>query len=46
MAKLFNAIPKVSIAFNGVPIMALKETRESPTSIYFVKKKHSIAWYP
>ena len=48
MQKLYGptAVPSVCAAFNGVPIMALKETRENPTTIYYVKPRHSICWYP
>ena len=46
--KLYGSqfLPSVAVAFNGVPIMALKPDRNSPTHIYYIKPKHSIAWYP
>lgn len=41
-----EAMPRWVAAFNGVPIMALKAERDAPTTIYYVKPAHSIAWYP
>lgn len=41
-----GALPYVTVAFNGVPVMAQKPTRDAPVSIFYVKPRHSISWYP
>ena len=41
-----KALPSIAIAFNGVPIMAQKPNRDSPLSVFFIKSRHSFAWYP
>ena len=41
-----NAMPSIAIAFNGVPIMAQKETRDAPVSVFYIKPRHSFACYP
>jgi len=46
MQRLYGQTPIVCAAFNGVPIMALKDKRENPTTVYYVKPKHSVSWYP
>lgn len=39
-------MPSFAVAFNGVPIMAQKETRDSAVSVFYIKSKHSFACYP
>jgi|GEM_PF-4772309 len=41
-----NAMPSIAIAFNGVPVMAQKETRDAPVSVFYIKPRHSFACYP
>jgi len=40
------ALPQAAVAFNGTPIMAIKDGREGPCKIYFVKQSHAVAIYP
>jgi hypothetical protein len=42
----FSAGPSICVAFNGVPVMAQKATRDAPLTVYYFKRRHSIAVYP
>lgn len=41
-----HCMPSFAVAFNGVPIMAQKERRDSALSVFYIKSKHSFACYP
>ena len=38
--------PSHCVAFNGVPIMAQKQARDSPLTVFYFKRAHSIACFP
>jgi hypothetical protein len=41
-----EALPRLAIAFNGVPIMAQKQGREGATVAFHVKPSHTFSAYP
>lgn len=41
-----DATPSFCVAFNGVPIMAQKASRDAPLTVFYFKRGHSVACYP
>ena len=39
-------LPQFSIAFNGVPVLAQKPSRDAPLRVFYVKPRHAFSVYP